>query len=233
VNINKQCIKIENIFFDFDKSLARKVKTADEQALLNGVNFSLHRGQVVVIKGANGVGKTTLGKCIMGIHRIDSGHIRVDGQNMTHKRLDEIGSKVGYLFQNPSRQIFSKTVEEEMVFTAKYSVYKEPSQRKERIQMLLDTFNLKQLKDQYCHKLSLGEKQRLALATAVFSNQDYVILDEPTSSLDESSKVSLVNRILEMKTKGKGILIISHDMQFIEQVASRIFTLEKGVLYEG
>lgn len=178
------------------------------------------------LTGPNGSGKTTLGKVITGILPFQSGQVFIEGIDIKSMELPHIGRKIGYLFQNPDKQIFAPTVFEELSFGMKFKNCSEEEIR-ERTDEMLDIFDLRPIKDSTSYFLSQGEKQRLAIAAVLLNDPDFLILDEPTTGLDIKRKEDLSKYLDRIKDK-VGILMISHDKSFIDRHSDRIIKLEEG-----
>jgi len=187
------------------------------------ITFKGHKCTALV--GANGSGKTTVGKLLMGILSPNSGQILHENQSIDKMNLSDIAGRVGYLFQNPSKQIFAVTVKEDLLFPLKLN-HVPKKIMDEKLQYVLDMFHLHEIVDAQCHLLSQGEKQRLALATLFMRSPEYIILDEPTTGLDKVRKKRLGHLLNDIKSKNIGILLISHDMKFIDEVADEIIRME-------
>ncbi len=182
-------IKIENLSFQY------RYRNNSLNAL-DGIDLEIEEGESVAIMGANGSGKTTLAWCINGLLLPNSGKVMVDGLS-THRpeRIPAIRRRVGMVFQNPDNQIVTTTVEREIAFGLE-NIGIPPIQMHQRINWALKHFDLEQYRYHPPHRLSGGEKQRLALASVLAMEPKYLILDEPTSLLDPKGKRE-VNRMLK------------------------------------
>jgi energy-coupling factor transport system ATP-binding protein len=138
---------------------------------------------------------------------------------------------VGFLFQNPDSQIFCSTIEEELVFAQKFQGGVTGA-GKARAQEMIERFSLESAKASPVHALSQGEKQRLALATIMMSHPEYLILDEPTTGLDGVRKADLAKYLKEIHQSGVGILMISHDRDFVRALSQRILRMDGEGLHE-
>ena len=178
------------------------------------------------IVGQNGAGKTTLGKLILGLLKPNHGSVELNGVNIEELSQGEIGEKIGYVYQNPAKQLFASTVYEELAFPLLLQGQKEESVR-ERVEMQLQKFDLLHLQNQFPFYLSQGEKQRLVIAGILMGNPEFLVLDEPTTALDIIRKNELKEVLLELKKNYQlGILIISHDDVFLQELNAEIVRIE-------
>ena len=179
------------------------------------------------LMGKNGSGKTTLGKLAAGILRPDSGCVLYNGENIANWKLGQIGKQVGYLFQEPSRQLFTPRPIEEIALPLKLRDVPH-DEAEERALLLLRRFELEHLKDSVTFTLSRGEKQRLAIAAAMVSEPQFFVLDEPTTGLDKRRCGILAETLHGLMESGVGILLISHDKEFVSEMRADIRIMEKG-----
>lgn len=216
-------IKLENLSFKYNKK---------SPLVLSDVTYTFETGNSYALKGQNGAGKTTLGKLILGLLQQNSGDIYFDDINAKKISAGIRADTIGYLFQNPDLQLFAPTVIEELTFP--FELKKELTAEKQaEIQKLLKDFNLSGFEDRFPLSMSLGEKQRLALATIMSRNVDFLILDEPTSSIDNEGIIFITNFINEFINNGGGAIIISHDEKFLSNLNNVTnIHLHGGALYE-
>jgi energy-coupling factor transport system ATP-binding protein len=183
------------------------------------------RGEIVAISGKNGCGKTTLTKLLAGILRPQKGHISIEGQDIANLDLFEIGQHVGYVFQNPARQLFCETVYLEIAFGLT-NLGLDQESIAQKAGYYLDYFDLARYRDDYHGKLSQGEKQRLALAAVMALGTAYLVLDEPTAGLDMRRRQELGNILRQLRQgSGCGIVLVSHETDFIARYADRELVL--------
>ncbi len=202
----------------------------NKNALLNNISLSIDNNQHIGLMGPNGQGKTTLVKLMLGILRPQHGEIYLAGKNTKDISLSDVGKRVGFIFQNPDKQIFCPTVWEQMYFSHRNC---EPGYRdeiEEKLMGYLEAFDLVKYKDKTPFTLSKGEKQRLALASVLSRNVEFLILDEPTIGLDMLRTAQLGKYLNKLREEGKGYFIISHDSSFLTKHVDKITNLgAKGV----
>ncbi|WP_027399058.1 energy-coupling factor ABC transporter ATP-binding protein [Anaerovorax odorimutans] len=199
----------------------------EEKIVLSEINLKIKKDGITALIGSNGSGKTTLTKVIMGIIKPCNGEIFLDGQAVTDYTLAQVGQHIGYVFQNPEVQLFCSSVGEEVGFSLRNRGY-QPELVKEKVDFYLDYFDLKKYRNTFPLHLSQGEKQRIAIAAVLANDSDFLILDEPTTGLDGLRKKKLEEYLKKAALLGKGVLLVSHDENFVGDLAQRIVTMEKG-----
>jgi len=195
--------------------------------IISGLNLSIERSEFVALIGENGCGKTTLTKLLLGILKKETGEIKLDGMDIEKYKLHEVGNKIGYVFQNPSYQIFAPTILEELSFAMKYKGIDEEI-IKLRAEDIIDKFSLCDVRDVTTYNLSQGEKRRLAIGCIMMNECEFVILDEPTVGLDAERKTILMEYLSEINKQGVGIIIVSHDIEIVSKYAHRIILMKDG-----
>ncbi len=210
-------IEIKNISFDYPRG--RKV--------FDNFYLDLKNGETTILAGKNGSGKTTLTKLIMGIFKPSVGEIKIFGQSTARLSLGSIGETIGYVFQYPERQLFGTTVMEELTFPLLFKGQKR-QETMDKAEEMIKIFDLEKVKNSYPFFLSYGEKRRLAIASVLMVGPKYLILDEPTASLDKERTDSLSEVLDNLKKRNIGMLIISHNKDFIKRHNDTIINLEGG-----
>ncbi len=211
------------------KNMDFKYPSKDE--LFKNISIDFVKGEFTAIVGVNGSGKTTLGKLLVGIYKPIQGDVLIDGKNTKELSLGQLGKMVGYLFQNPNQQIFTNSVIEEISFSMRLRGISQELIDLE-CNKLLDFFDLKGLKNSFPFNLSQGERQRVALAAIFANNPEFLILDEPTTGLDNKRKKLLSIYLSDLKKQGKGIIVISHDIDFVKKHSDRKIHLAGGKIIE-
>ncbi len=209
---------------DFIKIKNLTYSTKDKE-LFSKINWDLYLGKCTMLIGENGSGKTTLSKIIIGIIKDYSGEVFLNGKLVNNYTLAEIGKEVGYCFQNPDKQIFNPTVKDEMTFVNRFIDYGLTDYKE-----LLKQFNIEHLSNSKTLTLSQGEKRRLALATTFLLNPKFLVLDEPTSGLDFKNRSQLYRIINSLRDKGIGFLIITHDMDLVNNCGDIVYEIkDRGI----
>lgn len=194
---------------------------------LKDISLQMDTGKIYCITGKNGCGKTTLGKLIAGIYRPDSGEYAIMGENTKGMPLHEFGRRIGYLFQNPEKQLFAQTVSDEITFALELKGVKNSA---EICADMLKKFGLEALAQSVPVNLSRGEKQRLAMAAVLSGGPKFLMLDEPTTALDILRKKEFYEILNNLKNDGIGAAVITHDMALVENCADEIFKMDGGRL---
>lgn len=193
-------------------------------------NFSAHFGTdcITAVSGPNGAGKTTLAKLLTGIHKPDDGEIRLDDEDISKMSLAQIGLKIGFVMQNPGIQLFTTSVKEEVEFGLK-NIGLTGDDLEDRSMEYLSYFGLCDYLDKFPYELSVGEKQRLVLSSVMAMHPRYLLLDEPTSALDYGKKKDLGELLIKVKNSlGTGIILISHDINFVKEFADEKLVMQNG-----
>lgn len=201
-----------------------------DRVLFRDVSLSLtHRDKIAVV-GANGAGKTTLLKAIVGLSEPCEGHIEVNHNTLkSEKDFVQARREIGFMFQDPDDQIIAPTVIEEVAFGLLNSGMK-INEAVHMSEQILEELNISRLRDMVTIKLSGGEKKLVALASILVMNPSILLLDEPSAALDADSE----NKISDiLRNISKTMLIVSHDLGFIEKTGARKMFLSEEGLKEG
>ncbi|MDG6954545.1 MAG: ABC transporter ATP-binding protein [Nitrososphaerota archaeon] len=194
---------------------------------LDGVTLEVRAGETVAIVGENGAGKTTLVKHVTGLLKPASGRVLVDGADTKSSSTAQLSRKVGVAFQNPDHQLFSETVEEEMSFALKNFGFS-PDLVANRVSWGLELFGLEEYRKSSPLVLSGGEKKRLTLACILAWDPQVVILDEPTVGQDSIQKEKLAGTIRMLRSTGKTVVVVSHDIEFLWPIQPRVVVMKGG-----
>ncbi|NJE48440.1 ABC transporter ATP-binding protein [Thermococcus sp. 9N3] len=208
-------IRVENLHFAYN-----------EREVLRGIDLVFGE-EILALVGPNGSGKTTLAKHLNGLLKPTRGRVLVDGMDTREHTVAELSRKVGYVFQNPEHMFFEETVFKEVAFGPK-NLGLGDSEVEERVRWALGAVGLEGFEERTPYSLSGGEKQRLAIACVLAMRPKYLILDEPTTGLDWKAERSVVETIKSLREDGHGILLITHDMDLVLELAERVVLLENG-----
>ena len=200
---------------------------------LDKVSLKVEAGETVAIVGENGAGKTTLVKHVTGLLKPSRGTVLVDGVDTRASSTAALSRKVGIAFQNPDHQLFSESVEEEMAFALRNFGFT-PELVENRVSWGLRLFGLEEYRKASPLVLSGGEKKRLTLACILAWDPDVVILDEPTVGQDAIQKEKLAGTIKMLGSKGKTVIVVSHDIEFLWPIQPRVVVMKGGrILGDG
>lgn len=203
-----------------------KVNFAYERGepVINELSFHIRDGESVGLIGANGAGKSTVMKLLLGLLTPQSGRILVDKLAAGKDNIAEIRKKLGFVLQNSDNQMFMPTVYEDMMFAPlNYMVSREEAEK--RVDEVLAKLGLQELKYKYNHRISGGEKRMAAIATVLAMEPEAILMDEPTSALDPYNRRVVINTIKELpQTK----IITSHDLDMIMDTCTRVILLSDG-----
>lgn len=198
----------------------------NEVIALDGVDLDIASCEIVAVVGENGSGKTTFVKHLNGLLRPTAGDVIVDGLDASTTPTADLARHVGLVFQNPDTMLFAETVEEEVAFGLRNI---DPSgQWTSRIDAALCEVDLFHRKAAYPRALARGERQRLAIACVIAMRPRVIILDEPTTGLDAQESTKVMEILGRLREDGHTIIMVSHDMQLVENYADRIVMIEKG-----
>lgn len=206
-------IEFEHVSFAYEKN----------NPVINDMSFRIEKGESVGLIGANGAGKSTIMKLLLGLASGD-GRIIVDGMEVNSENLSKVRKKMGFVLQNSDNQMFMPTVYEDMMFAPlNYMVSREDAEKK--VDEVLRSLDLEELKYKYNHKISGGEKRMAAIATILAMEPEVILMDEPTSALDPYNRRIVINTIKGMdQTK----IITSHDLDMILDTCERVILISKG-----
>ena len=189
--------------------------------------MEIFEGEILAITGPNGSGKSTLACVLAGLIKPRKGTVFIDGVNINKLKAKERVKKVGYVFQNPDLQIFTMKVYDEVAFCLRNLGFSEDAVR-ERVERALRLVNLWKFKDKSPYILSRGQKRKLTLASVLALQPDVLILDEITTGLDEESLKLVENIINSMRSEGRTVILITHDMPIVARCADRVCFLRNG-----
>ncbi|MDR0987215.1 MAG: energy-coupling factor ABC transporter ATP-binding protein [Ruminococcus sp.] len=212
-------LKFEDVSFGFTEEL------------FENVSFRLHPGEIAVLTGKNGVGKSTLLRLCNGLLKPKKGKVRTAGFLTDEHKTSSLARHTGFLFQNPDRQISKHTVAEELLFGLSLTAPDTDEAEKERLLADITTeFGLNPTDEIFT--LSKGYRQLVAIASVLITDPALLLFDEPTVCLDKHQKKTLADGISSRIKAGKTALIISHDLEFIDILDCKKLILKDKVIKE-
>ncbi|MBQ5977190.1 MAG: energy-coupling factor ABC transporter ATP-binding protein [Oscillospiraceae bacterium] len=206
-------IEFQHVSFSYEK----------DRPVIEDLSFRIERGESVGLIGANGAGKSTVMKLLLGLLS-GEGKILVDGIEVNRASLSAVRRRLGFVLQNSDNQMFMPTVYEDMIFAPlNYGLSREEAER--RVDAVLQQLGLQELKHRHNHRISGGEKRMAAIATILAMEPEVILMDEPSSALDPYNRRLVINTIRALpQTK----LITSHDLDMILDTCRRVILLDRG-----
>jgi cobalt/nickel transport system ATP-binding protein len=199
---------------------------------LKGITLEVKRGERMALLGPNGSGKSTLILLMAGLLIPNKGEIRVFNESTASKEFSKLRSRIGVVFQDPDDQLFTPSVIEDIEYGPKNLKMTEED-IKARSAHVLDKMGIQHLKKRPPHRLSFGEKKKVSLATALVLKPELLILDEPTANLDLVSRRGLIETLNELSKEGTTIIVSTHDVEALPELADRIVVISRGELLGG
>jgi cobalt/nickel transport system ATP-binding protein len=216
---------LHNIHYRYDTTVAA----------LNGISMTIAAGTRLAILGANGSGKSTLLRILDGIYFPTTGSLTVFGEKLTEERLLDDTFALGFrrrvalVFQNPDVQLFNPTVFDEVAF-GPLQLRWPKDQIRRSVAAMMDQMQISHLRDRPPHRLSGGEKKRVALASVLILDPDVVLLDEPTAALDPRSQSQVIDLLGSWAGSTKTVVTATHDLDIVDTIADRAVVFQEGRL---
>lgn len=206
-----------------------------EDSVIENINLHLSEGEISILKGYSGIGKTTLSKIMCGaIPKLLGGSLQgkvmIDGEDINKYSLVELSQWMGVVFQDPDTQLFMPTVEDEIAFGLENKCV-DKEEINSTVQLILEEFNMTHLKVSNPKRCSGGEKQLIVFMSVVVMDRPILILDEAFSQVDEKRRKLVENKILELKSQEKCIFMIDHYNHFMD-FAEHKYSLKDGKIIE-
>ena len=221
-------ISLDNISFSYsDIESGQPYKNA-----VDGVSLNIEKGEFVALLGHNGCGKSTVAKHLNAMLLPDKGKVYVDGDDTSDEnKTYDIREKVGLVLQNPDNQLVASVVEEDVAFGPE-NLGIPPKEIRQRVDDALKAVDMYDYREHAPFKLSGGQKQRIAIARALAMNPDVMLFDEPTSALDPEMVGEVLEIMKELAQDGMTMVVVTHEMGFAREVASRVMFINEGQIQE-
>lgn len=195
---------------------------------IHHVSLHVHEGEFVALAGPNGAGKSTLASLLTGLLAPASGHVYVNGRSMDDWREEELRRQIGLVFQHPEHQFVTDSVYDELAYTLRLRQEWSEGQIEKRVEAVLKQYRLEEQRDMSPFSLSQGQKRRLSVAAMLMDDQRILICDEPTYGQDAYASLELMQALRSRAEQGKAVLMITHDMEWVRQFATRVIVLQAG-----
>ena len=209
------------------------VKAFKKRVVVNEVSLRVEKGEIVGLLGPNGAGKTTTFYMIVGLEQPDKGSVYISDVNISHLpiyRRAQLG--IGYLTQEAS--IFRKLTVTENIMAILETTRRTKSQAKQRLEELLDEFNIQHVRDRKGTELSGGERRRVEIARCLALEPQFILLDEPFAGVDPLAVADIQEIVKYLRERGMGILITDHNVRETLNIVDRAYILNEGkILLEG
>jgi energy-coupling factor transport system ATP-binding protein len=203
------------------------------QYAVNNVSFTVTDGEFIAMAGRNGSGKTTVTRLIMSLLKPLEGRILLDGSDTAKVKTAVLARQIGYVFQNPDRQIFRDTVAQEIAYGPEQLGFS-PTEVEVAVDAAMAVTGLTEQAQAYPRTLSKGQKQRVAIASALAMQPRMLILDEPTSGQDAKEKLRLLELLTRLNTQGMSIILVTHDMELLSRFTRRVIVMaDGGKVFDG
>ena len=206
-------------------------KKFGDLVVLDGIDLKVDPGDVIVLVGPSGCGKSTFLRCLTHLEEPSGGQIFLDGKEVTDKEIDHVRSRMGMVFQHFN--LFPHmTVKKNITFAPVKLRKMTQAEADKKAMDLLERIGLADKADEYPNMLSGGQKQRIAIVRALAMDPEVLLFDEPTSALDPEMVGEVLELMKKLAKNGMTMVVVTHEMGFAKEVASRVIFIDKGKIQE-
>lgn len=206
-------------------------KRFGDLVVLDGIDLKVDPGDVIVLVGPSGCGKSTFLRCLTHLEEPTGGQIFLDGKEVTDREIDHVRSRMGMVFQHFN--LFPHmTVKKNITFAPVKLRKMTQAEADKKAMDLLERIGLADKADEYPNMLSGGQKQRIAIVRALAMDPEVLLFDEPTSALDPEMVGEVLELMKKLAKNGMTMVVVTHEMGFAKEVASRVIFIDKGKIQE-
>lgn len=206
-------------------------KRFGDLVVLDGIDLKVDPGDVIVLVGPSGCGKSTFLRCLTHLEEPTGGQIFLDGKEVTDREIDHVRSRMGMVFQHFN--LFPHMTVKKNITFAPVKLHKmTQAEADQKAMELLDRIGLADKADEYPNMLSGGQKQRIAIVRALAMDPEVLLFDEPTSALDPEMVGEVLELMKKLAKNGMTMVVVTHEMGFAKEVASRVIFIDKGKIQE-
>ncbi|NMA18486.1 MAG: amino acid ABC transporter ATP-binding protein [Clostridiaceae bacterium] len=206
-------------------------KSFGDKVILEDINEIVQDGEKIAVIGSSGSGKSTLLRCLNLLEKPDSGTVKVDGEEVTPVNIDRFRRQMGMVFQQFNLFPHLSVQDNLTLAPIKLGLLKKEKAR-DRALELLKSVGLEEKIDEYPRRLSGGQQQRIAIARALAMEPQIMLFDEPTSALDPEMIAEVLEVVKKLALNGMTMLIVTHELWFAQEIASQVWFMEDGIIYE-
>lgn len=201
---------------------------------LRGIDFEIRKGEMLAVVGRNGAGKSTLSKLLVGLSKPKSGELRLFGRKAADWTVERLAAKIGLVFQNPEHQFLTDTVRDEIAYSLLARGIDDEAEVGRLVDECLAQFELGACRDAHPFSLPAGMKRRLGVATMLVCEPEVLVVDEPTYGQDKEMTRLLLSKMEAIRSRGVGVVMITHDMRLVQEYATRAMVMSGGrAIYDG